>query len=334
MWLKSHYKKECEKMENLSNRLVKKSIEAFVMGIEIYNKPTIHYRIEGFSFFAINAWELMLKAELLNRGESIYYKDDPDRTLSISNVIAKIYTDKNTRIRLNLEKIIDLRNISTHYITEDYEVKYAPLFQACVLNFVTEINRFHSINMTDYIPQNFLTIAASYEPLTNEQIQLKYPPEIAEKFITQANEIDVLSQEYDSDRFSINIKQNLYITKKKDEADFTVKVDRSSSNGVAFIKDLKDPSDTHKYSYNNVIKAVQNRLTKKNIKLGYSSGFNQYVLNLVIDFYNIKQNSKYAYQHVIGKQHSYTYSQQFVEFIVKQIENNPATFVQSLKVKK
>ncbi|MCG0677063.1 DUF3644 domain-containing protein [Lactiplantibacillus plantarum] len=321
-------------MENLSNRLVKKSIEAFVMGIEIYNKPTIHYRIEGFSFFAINAWELMLKAELLNRGESIYYKDDPDRTLSVSNVIAKIYTDKNTRIRLNLEKIIDLRNISTHYITEDYEVKYAPLFQACVLNFVTEINRFHSINMTDYIPQNFLTISASYEPLTNEQIQLKYPPEIAEKFITQANEIDVLSQEYDSDRFSINIKQNLYITKKKDEADFTVRVDRSSSNGVAFIKDLKDPSDTHKYSYNNVIKAVQTRLTKKNIKLGYSSGFNQYVLNLVIDFYNIKQNSKYAYQHVIGKQHSYTYSQQFVEFIVKQIENDPTTFVQSLKAKK
>lgn len=321
-------------MENLSNRLVKKSIEAFVMGIEIYNKPTIHYRIEGFSFFAINAWELMLKAELLNRGESIYYKDDPDRTLSVSNVIAKIYTDKNTRIRLNLEKIIDLRNISTHYITEDYEVKYAPLFQACVLNFVTEINRFHSINMTDYIPQNFLTISASYEPLTNEQIQLKYPPEIAEKFITKANEIDVLSQEYDSDHFSINIKQNLYITKKKDEADFTVRVDRSSSNGVAFIKDLKDPSDTHKYSYNNVIKAVQTRLTKKNIKLGYSSGFNQYVLNLVIDFYNIKQNSKYAYQHVIGKQHSYTYSQQFVEFIVKQIENNPTTFVQSLKAKK
>lgn len=326
--------KECEKMENLSNRLVKKSIEAFVMGIEIYNKPTIHYRIEGFSFFAINAWELMLKAELLNRGESIYYKDDPDRTLSVSNVIAKIYTDKNTRIRLNLEKIIDLRNISTHYITEDYEFKYAPLFQACVLNFVTEINRFHSINMTDYIPQNFLTISASYEPLTNEQIQLKYPPEIAEKFITQANEIDVLSQEYDSDRFSINIKQNLYITKKKGEADFTVRVDRSSSNGVAFIKDLKDPSDTHKYSYNNVIKAVQTRLTKKNIKLGYSSGFNQYVLNLVIDFYNIKQNSNYAYQHVIGKQHSYTYSQQFVEFIVKQIENNPTTFVQSLKSKK
>ena len=38
-------------MENLSNRLVGKSVEAFIMGLEIYNKPTIRYRVEGFSFF-------------------------------------------------------------------------------------------------------------------------------------------------------------------------------------------------------------------------------------------------------------------------------------------
>ena len=47
-------------MEDLSKRLVDKSIEAFIMGLEIYNKPTIKYRIEGFSFFICNAWELML----------------------------------------------------------------------------------------------------------------------------------------------------------------------------------------------------------------------------------------------------------------------------------
>ncbi len=38
-------------MENTKKRLVDKSVEAFIMGIEIYNKPTIKYRIEGFSFF-------------------------------------------------------------------------------------------------------------------------------------------------------------------------------------------------------------------------------------------------------------------------------------------
>ena len=196
-------------MENLSNRLVDKSVEAFIMGLEIYNKPTIRYRVEGFSFFICNAWELMLKAELLDRGISIYYKDKPDRTISLEKAIQLIYPDKNTRTRLNLEKIIELRNISTHFITEDYEVKYAPLFQACVINFTNELSRFHNVDITKYIPQNFLTIHANYEPLTSEEIKLKYPAEIAQKFIQQANEIDVLDAEYNSDKFSINISQIL-----------------------------------------------------------------------------------------------------------------------------
>ena len=49
-------------MESLQNRLIEKSKEAFTMAIELYNKPTIKYRVEGFSMFICNAWELMLKA--------------------------------------------------------------------------------------------------------------------------------------------------------------------------------------------------------------------------------------------------------------------------------
>jgi hypothetical protein len=316
---------------DLAKLLVDKSIEAFIMGLEIYNKPTIKYRVEGFSFFICNAWELMLKAELLNQKKSIYFSDKPDRTISLELAVKKIYPDENTRIRLNLIKIIDLRNISTHFITEDYEVKYAPLFQACVLNFISEMNRFHKRDITEYIAQNFLTISANYEPLTNEEIKIKYPPEIAEKFIKQANEIDVLSDEYNSDKFAINIRQNLYITKSKDNADFIVSISNHSQNKVAVIKDLKDPSDTHKYSFANVITAVQERIKKLNIKLGYQKGFNSHVLSLIINFYNIKGDNKYSYKHILGNNESYTYSQQFIEFIIVEIKKNPKKFVESLK---
>ncbi|WP_448912431.1 DUF3644 domain-containing protein [Gemella sp.] len=318
-------------MEKLKNKFVEKSIEAFILGLEIYNKPTIKYRIEGFSFFICNAWELMLKAELLNRQIPIYYKDNESRTLSLENVVKKIYSDSNTRIRLNLEKIIELRNISTHYITEDYELKYAPLFQACVINFTNELLRFHNQDITQHIAQNFLTISASYEPLSNEEIRIKYPAEIAEKFIQQANEIDILSNEYNSDKFSIGIKQNLFITKKKKEANFTVAICKESENKVAIIKDPKDPSQTHKYSYANVVTVVEERLKKQNIKLNYKKSFNQYVLNLIIDFYKIKDEQKYAYCHKIGNSTHYTYSEQFIEFILSEIKKDPHNFVESLK---
>jgi len=52
-------------MKSLESRLLEKSIEAFIMAIEIYNKPTIKYRVEGFSFFICNAWELMLKSYMI-----------------------------------------------------------------------------------------------------------------------------------------------------------------------------------------------------------------------------------------------------------------------------
>lgn len=320
-----------DRQNKLARRLVEKSIEAFLLGLEVYNKPTIKYRIEGFSYFICNAWELMLKAELLNRSILIYYTDAKDRTISLTDTIKKIYSDKNTRIRLNLERIIDLRNISTHFITTDYEVKYAPLFQACVLNYIKELQRFHKEDITCHVAQNFLTISASYEPLTNEEIRIKYSPEIAEKFIEQANEIDVLTQEYNSDSFAINIKQHLYITREKESADFTIKISKDGSTNAAIIKDYKDPSDTHKYSYENVIKAVQERMKKKNIVLNYKSGFNTYVLGLIIKFYNIKLEPKYAYKHIIGNNEHFTYSQQFVEFIVDRIAENPDGLVESLK---
>ena len=54
-------------MTTTTERLINKSTEAFILGLEIYNKPTIKYRAEGFAFFICNAWELMLKAYLIKR---------------------------------------------------------------------------------------------------------------------------------------------------------------------------------------------------------------------------------------------------------------------------
>ncbi len=66
------------------------------MSIEIYNKPSIKYRVEGFSFFICNAWELMLKAHLIKtQGEnSIYYPNKQNRTISLENCIKIIFTNK------------------------------------------------------------------------------------------------------------------------------------------------------------------------------------------------------------------------------------------------
>lgn len=123
--------------KELINKMLEKSQEAFIMSVEIYNKPTIKYRVEGFAFFICNAWELMLKAHILKtKGKhSIYYKDSPNKTISLSECIKKVFTNDKDPLRLNLEKIIELRDTSTHFVTTEYEMIYIPLFQACIFNF-------------------------------------------------------------------------------------------------------------------------------------------------------------------------------------------------------
>ena len=71
----------------------------------------------------------MLKARLLNQGLSIYFPDQPDRTISINRAIELVFTNDKDPLRINLESIVDLRNTSTHFITEDYELHYTDGFQ-------------------------------------------------------------------------------------------------------------------------------------------------------------------------------------------------------------
>lgn len=82
-------------MKRLSKQLIEKSQEAFLLSLEIYNKPTIKYRIESFSFFFCNAWELLLKAHILEKTgqrKSIFYQKErskPRRSIALREVLKR-----------------------------------------------------------------------------------------------------------------------------------------------------------------------------------------------------------------------------------------------------
>lgn len=260
----------------LINNMLEKSKEAFLLAIEIYNKPTIKYRVEGFSFFICNAWELMLKAYMIKTSgkSSIYYKDNPQRTITLENCISKIFTNSKDPLRLNLEKIITLRNTSTHFVTEEYEMVYVPLFQSCILNFNEKMRTLHAIDMTEIIPQNFLTLSVSMKVLDDSQIIAKYPEEIAKKILDQKNDLEDIASS-NNEKFAIKIEHYHFITKNKDKATSFVKLDNNSDTSVKIIKELKDPNNTHKYTTKSCIKAISSILSNENIIIKYHRSRNK-----------------------------------------------------------
>lgn len=66
------------KKEELANRLVNKSIEAFLMGLEVFNKPTINYRTEGFAFF-VNKWMGIDAKSRIIKTWTLYLLQEPAR---------------------------------------------------------------------------------------------------------------------------------------------------------------------------------------------------------------------------------------------------------------
>ncbi len=308
--------------------MIEKSKEAFVMAIEIYNKPTIKYRVEGFSFFICNAWELMLKAHMINKfGEnSIYYKDNPKRTITLENCIQKIFTNEKSPLHRNLLKIIELRNTSTHFITEEYEMIYIPLFQACVLNFVEKMQEFHQVDMTEVVPQNFLTLAASMKSLDENIIRVKYPEEIAERILDTNSSLAPMINE-NNQSFAIKIEHYHYLTKDKNKATSFVHVDKTAEAGVKIIKELKDPSNTHKYTMKTALKEINRQLQKEGIDLK----INSYHFDLFNKVFRLKENERYCYIHKIYAQPSYSYSMQAIELIVGEIKKDSENILNNLK---
>lgn len=134
------------------------------MAIELYNKPTIKYRVEGFGLFICNAWELILKAHMINKfGEdSIYYKNHPERTLSLENCVQKIFTnnkatsfvklDKNSNSTVNIIKELKDPN-NTHNYTAKACIKAINerlLKDKVTILYNGNITRFNSFHFTNF----------------------------------------------------------------------------------------------------------------------------------------------------------------------------------------
>lgn len=319
----------------LVDKLLEKAKEAFLMAIEVYNKPSIRYRVEGFSFFICNAWELMLKAHIVKtKGEAaIYYRDSPERTITLDNCVKMVDTNEHSPVRKNLLRIMELRNTSTHFIVEEYEMVYIPLFQACVFNFTEKMMEYHGVDMTEIIPQNFLALSISMKSLDASEIRAKYPGQIADRLVSTMADINE-DINHNNSSFAIRVDHYHYITKDINKATDVVHISSKAETGVQIIKELKDPNDTFKYSAKKLAKEVNTRLKRANVSLmvdGEPKPFNSYHLNLFNKYYHIKEDSRLCYAYTVQQNPTYSYSIQAIDFIADEIKKDPENIIRNLK---
>lgn len=134
-------------MKSRARAMLEKSIAAMVSAIEIYNKPDFSYREETFSVLCINAWELLLKAKVLqlsgNQINSLYVWEQRNlkgggkskkkyiknnragNPMSVSlyeayRIIVEDYGVKiNGVVKDNISTLAEVRDNSIHFINDD-----------------------------------------------------------------------------------------------------------------------------------------------------------------------------------------------------------------------
>lgn len=156
-------KGKCEN-PGLKGKLLEKSIEAYILALEIINQLSVKYRVETFTFLICNAWELLLKAKIIDinkKCKTIYYpkkRNQPRHSLALKDCLRKSFSNENDPVRRNIEFIEELRDSSVHLVISQVPKNVIGLFQACVLNYHKHLISWFGISLSDRVPEGMMTI--------------------------------------------------------------------------------------------------------------------------------------------------------------------------------
>lgn len=301
------------------DKMLEKSQEAFLLAIEIYNKPTIKYRLEGFSFFICNAWELLLKSYLIHKfgQNSIYYKNKQNRTLSLMDCVKKVFTNEKDFTRINLEIIIELRNMATHLIIKEMETLYLPFLQANTINYSQKMYDFFNIDVTENIDTAFLSLVTNTSQLSDTEILSIYGNEIFNKYQSVKFKTTSLLENENNNKLAINVNLNLKVVKDIRDAKLTFAIAKNAQDAVYFIDKVKDINTTYPYSQKKAREVIMSNLKRKGLEIN----LHQNNFGLICNKFKLKNNEDYFYYHNLSKR--YMCSQKLVDFVTNLLLENP-----------
>lgn len=174
-----------------SRRLARKGQAALVAAIEIYNKPDFAYREESFAILCVNAWELLLKAKIVedsgqDLGSLHEYENKPKKdgtpskkktakknragnpmTISIGKAMAALGNALPADVQNNLFALIEIRDNSVHFVNPSFELqkRVLEIGTAAVKNFLVLAKQWFSLK--ELAKLNLLLMPIGFLPSAN-----------------------------------------------------------------------------------------------------------------------------------------------------------------------
>jgi Protein of unknown function (DUF3644) len=279
-----------------SARLLQNAEAALLSSIEIYNKPAFAYREETFAILALNAWELLLKAKLLeinNNSDRSLFVYSP-KQLASGKQSKKLYIKHNRTgnkmtvgidecivrlekkgvavpdpVKKNLAALAEVRDNAVHFINASPQLskQVLEIGTACLRNFIELGKQWLGLDLSRYslylMPIGFLPTAESATVIAvspNEQKIVNYLA------MLMRNGHDKEVQDY-------HVSLDLNISFKRTPA--------SAATAVIVASDPNDPN------------AVRVNLSEEDIRKQYPWDYTILTEKLQNRYIDFKRNGKY-----------------------------------------
>ena len=331
----------------LSRGLLKKSLDNMMLALELYNRPSLENKIDGFIVLFCIAWEQLLKAMIIEKfGEPrIYTKNKKlglKQTISLRDSLAIILEGKN-KIKLNIEKIAYWRDCAVHLLMPELQGITSRVFQSGVLNY--------SSTFEDFCETPF--ISSQHTGMISLVGDFNIPPVSVLKNLYGSAAVEMLElatfttkeiEESDDIEFAIPLNVKLVFARDNAGTDIILtKADKGMKGlkDALIVEKAVDPEKSHPYSQKKAILQINNLLTERYDKKKLESHLpkrnkqgspeiNQNCFQSLI--YKLKwKNANNQYHHLITTTGTHLYSQLAVDEIIIKIMNNDGFLVRAKK---
>lgn len=164
---------------SVKNELIKKSREAMLAAVQVYNNPQITFKSETFITLVVISWTYLLHAYYKKAGiDYRYFKGNGNRktydktkhgAIKLWELERCINEDKcpiDTETKLNLLFLIGLRHEIEHQMTNRIDDYLSAKFQACCINYARYLMELFG---EKYDIKGKLALSLQFSPITLEQ---------------------------------------------------------------------------------------------------------------------------------------------------------------------
>jgi Protein of unknown function (DUF3644) len=139
--------------------------EAMILAVHVFNSPSCCFKTEMFAVLSNIAWTYLLHAYYDRKGVKIIGTDG--RSMLLGQMLGRTDCPLSQGGKDNLATMKDIRDEVEHLLLGRSDLKWAPLFQACCLNFETAIVKYFGEKLS---LQKELSFALQFTKLDIDQV--------------------------------------------------------------------------------------------------------------------------------------------------------------------